>query len=283
MLERQATMRSTSSNNMTTGSPWKLILRFSLPLLVGNLLQQAYNIVDSIVVGKFVGTTALAAVGTSFPVIFLLLSLFIGLGIGSTIIISQYYGADNRESVKKTIDTTYITMFAIGVPLSIVGIFLSEPLLLLMNTPADVLPQATAYMQIIFAGTIASFGYNINSSILQGLGDSRSPLLYLLIATVTNIGLDLLFVAVFDWGVAGVAWATIIAQVVAFVFGIWHIHPDTDLHSHIIAQLAAEQAAAAGQHPAWTACRTAEHVFLDRHHGHAKTDQQLRLGLYGRL
>ena len=232
MLERQATMRSTSSNNMTTGSPWKLILRFSLPLLVGNLLQQAYNIVDSIVVGKFVGTTALAAVGTSFPVIFLLLSLFIGLGIGSTIIISQYYGADNRESVKKTIDTTYITMFAIGVPLSIVGIFLSEPLLLLMNTPADVLPQATAYMQIIFAGTIASFGYNINSSILQGLGDSRSPLLYLLIATVTNIGLDLLFVAVFDWGVAGVAWATIIAQVVAFVFGIWHINR-TQTYIHI--------------------------------------------------
>jgi putative MATE family efflux protein len=225
-------MSSSSINNMTTGTPWKLILRFSLPLLIGNLLQQAYNIVDSIVVGRFVGTTALAAVGTAFPVIFLLLSLFIGLGVGSTIIISQYYGANNRESVKKTIDTTYITMFAVGIPLSIVGILLSEPLLVLMNTPADVLPQATTYMRIIFAGTLASFGYNINSGILQGLGDSRSPLLYLLIATVFNIVLDLLFVGVFGWGVAGVAWATIIAQIIAFVFGIWHINR-TQTYIHI--------------------------------------------------
>lgn len=232
MLERQDYMRSESINNMTTGTPWKLILRFSLPLLVGNLLQQAYNIVDSIVVGRFVGTTALAAVGTAFPVIFLLISLFIGLGIGSTIIISQYYGADNRDSVKKTIDTTFITLFAVGIPLSVIGIFLSEPLLILMNTPADVLPQATTYMQIIFAGTIASFGYNINSGILQGLGDSRSPLLYLLIATISNIVLDLLFVAVFGWGVAGVAWATIIAQIIAFVFGIWHINK-TQSYIHI--------------------------------------------------
>ena len=131
-------MRTDGLNNMTTGAPWKLILKFSLPMLLGNLLQQGYNIVDSIVVGKFVGTTALAAVGTAFPVIFLLISLFIGLGIGSTIIISQYFGADNREYVKKTVDTIYITMFAIAIPLSVVGIFLSEPLLLLMNTPADV-------------------------------------------------------------------------------------------------------------------------------------------------
>jgi len=225
-------MSSSSINNMTVGTPWKLILRFSLPLLVGNLLQQAYNIVDSIVVGKFVGTTALAAVGTAFPVIFLLLSLFIGLGVGSTIIISQYYGANSRESVKKMIDTTYITMFSVGIPLSIIGILLSEPLLLLMNTPADVLPQATTYMQIIFAGTIASFGYNVNSGILQGLGDSRSPLIYLLIATIVNIVLDLLFVAVFDWGVSGVAWATIIAQIVAFLFGIWHINR-TQTYIHI--------------------------------------------------
>ena len=221
-------MRTDGLNNMTTGAPWKLILKFSLPMLLGNLLQQGYNIVDSIVVGKFVGTTALAAVGTAFPVIFLLISLFIGLGIGSTIIISQYFGADNREYVKKTVDTIYITMFAIAIPLSVVGIFLSEPLLLLMNTPADVLPQATTYMQIVFAGTIASFGYNINSGILQGLGDSKSPLIYLAIATVTNIALDLLFVAVFGWGVAGVAWATIIAQFVAFLFGIWHINHKQD-------------------------------------------------------
>jgi putative MATE family efflux protein len=217
-------MKTDGLMNMTEGEPWKLILRFSLPLLLGNILQQLYNVVDSIVVGQFVGTTALAAVGTTFPVIFLLNSLFIGIGIGATIIVSQYYGAGNRDYVKKTVDTIYIAMFAIAVPLTLVGIFLARPLLVLMNTPPDVLDQATTYMQIIFIGTIATFGYNINSGILQGLGDSVSPLLYLGLATAINIVLDLVFVIVFHWDVAGVAWATILAQLFAFLFGIWHIN-----------------------------------------------------------
>ena len=215
---------NSSMSNMTEGQPWRLILRFALPLLLGNVLQQFYNIVDSMVVGNFVGKTALAAVGTAFPVIFLVNSLFMGIGMGATIIISQYYGANDQANVKKTIDTLYISMFAVAIPLTVIGLLASRPLLLLMNTPPDTLDQATTYMQIIFIGTLASFGYNVNSGILQGLGDSRSPLVFLSIATVINIILDLVFVLAFHWDVAGVAWATILAQLFSFLFGIWYIN-----------------------------------------------------------
>ncbi len=217
-------MKNNGLINMTEGPPWKLILRFALPMLLGNILQQLYNVVDSIVVGNFVGTTALAAVGTAFPVVFLMNSLFIGIGIGATIIISQYFGAGDQRSVKETIDTIYVTMFAVAIPLSVIGIFLSRPLLVLMNTPPDVLDQAVTYMQIVFLGTAATFGFNINSGILQGLGDSRSPLIYLSLATLINIVLDLVFVIFFHWDVAGVAWATILAQFFSFLYGVWHIN-----------------------------------------------------------
>lgn len=217
-------MKKDSLLKMTEGSPARLILRFTWPLLLGNLLQQLYNIVDSIVVGQFVGHTALAAVGTAFPIIFLMISLFIGIGTGATIIISQYYGADDQKNVKRTIDTIYLTMMAVAIPLTFAGILLSRPLLMLINTPADVLPQATTYMQIVFAGLITSFGFNVNNGILQGLGDSQSPLKFLGLSTALNIGLDLLFVIVFDWGVTGVALATVLAQMTAFGFSIWYIN-----------------------------------------------------------
>ncbi len=210
--------------DMTQGTPWRLILKFTLPLLVGNILQQLYNIVDSMVVGNLIGIDALAAVGTTFPIIFLINSLFMGIGMGASIIISQYFGAGDAHSVKKSVDTIYVSMFIAALPVTLLGLLISRPLLVLINTPADILQLSTTYMQIIFIGTLASFGYNINSGILQGLGDSRSPVTYLAIATVTNILLDLLFVGVFSWGVAGVAWATVISQVIAFAFGLYHIN-----------------------------------------------------------
>lgn len=209
---------------MTQGTPWRLILGFALPLLVGNVLQQLYNIVDSIVVGNFVGTQALAAVGTSFPIIFLVVSLFMGLGMGTSIIVSQYFGAGDLHSIKKAIDTIYVTLFAVAIPVTVIGLLISRPLLVLMNTPPDTLDLATTYMQIIFLGTLSIFGFNINSGILQGLGDSRSPVIYLAISSGINIFLDLVFVVGFSWGVAGVAWATIIAQSCAFAFGVYHIN-----------------------------------------------------------
>ena len=207
-------------NTMVDGNPFRLILAFALPMLIGNVLQQLYNMVDSIVVGNYVGKIALAAVGTGFPIIFLMASLFIGIGIGATILISQYIGAGDIDNVRKTSQTIYTAMILGAIPISVIGIIFCEPILLLINTPADVMPMAKQYMVIIFAGMTGSFGYNINAGILQGLGDSKSSLLFLAIATFINIVLDLLFVVVFRWGVPGVAIATIIAQTCSWIFGI---------------------------------------------------------------
>ena len=198
--------------DMTQGSPAGLILFFALPLLVGNMFQQLYNMVDSIVVGRFVGSTALAAVGTAFPVVFLLSSMFMGLGIGAMVMVSQFYGAGDAERLKATIDTIYTALIVGIVPLSIVGILVSRPIIALLAVPADTADQCWIYMVIVLGGLIGSLGYNANSGILQGLGDSKTPLLFLVIACIINIVLDLLFVVVFHWGVAGVAIATIIAQ-----------------------------------------------------------------------
>ncbi len=211
---------SVSMNTMTEGSTLKIILTFAFPMLIGNILQQLYNMVDSIVVGNYVGKLALAAVGTGFPIIFMMAAMFIGLGLGATILISQYIGAGDMNSVQKTAQTIYTAMILGSIPISIIGIFLSEPILILINTPVDALPMAKIYMMIVFLGMIGSFGYNVNAGILQGFGDSKSSLLFLAIATVINIILDLVFVIVFHWGVAGVAIATIIAQAASWIFGI---------------------------------------------------------------
>jgi len=211
--------------DMTLGNPYKLIFMFSIPLLIGNVFQQLYNMVDSIVVGNFVGEKALAAVGTGFPVIFMMSSLFMGMGIGATIMISQFYGAKDIESVENTINTIYSAMMIGAVPLTAAGILLGGPLLRLMKVPNDgTLAMAQVYLIVVFVGIIGNLGFNINSGILQGLGDSRTSLLFLLIATIINIVLDLLFTVAFGWGVFGVAFATIIAQFCSWVFGIRFIN-----------------------------------------------------------
>ncbi len=211
--------------DMTVGSPYKLILAFSIPLLIGNIFQQLYNMVDSIVVGNFVGEKALAAVGTGFPVIFMLSSLFMGIGMGATVMISQFYGAKDYENIQNTVSTIYTALLIGSVPLAVIGVLISRPLLLLMQVPDDgTLEMATSYMIIIFIGIIGSLGFNINAGILQGLGDSRSSLYFLMIATVINIVLDLFFTIVIHMGCAGVALATIIAQIVSWVLGIIYIN-----------------------------------------------------------
>ncbi|MGD9566848.1 MAG: MATE family efflux transporter [Sedimentibacter sp.] len=209
-----------SISAMTEGSPLKIILTFAFPMLIGNVFQQLYNMVDSIVVGNYVGKLALAAVGTGFPIIFMMAAMFIGLGLGATILISQYIGAGDMENVQKTAETIYTAMIVGSIPISVIGIFLSEPILVLINTPVDALPMAKTYMMIIFSGMLGAFGFNVNAGILQGFGDSKSSLLFLSIATVINIVLDLLFVIVFHWDVAGVAIATIVAQAASWIFGI---------------------------------------------------------------
>ena len=206
--------------NMTDGRPSRLIARFSLPLLAGNVLQQMYNLVDSLVVGNFVGKEALAAVGSTFILNFLLTSLFSGLALGITIVVSQFFGAGNRDKVRATIDTAYVTAIAGAIPVTLIGLAATRPLLHLVNTPAGATMEMSAtYLSILFIGMIGTFGYNLNAGLLQGLGDSVSSLVFLAIATVLNIVLDLVFVVSFGWGVAGVAWATIISQMVSFLLG----------------------------------------------------------------
>ena len=191
--------------DMTSGNPYKLILIFSLPLLVGNIFQQLYNMVDSIVVGNVVGEKALAAVSTGFPIIFGLSSLFMGIGMGATVMISQFYGAKDLESIRHTVNTMYTALIVASIPLTIVGVLLSDPLLRLMQVPDDgTLEMARTYMIVIFIGIIGNLGFNLNAGILQGFGDSRTSLLFLLIATIINIVLDLLFAAAMGMGVFGV-------------------------------------------------------------------------------
>ncbi|MBQ5781591.1 MAG: MATE family efflux transporter [Spirochaetaceae bacterium] len=214
-----------SSLDMTVGNPTALILKFSMPLFVGNLLQQCYNLVDSIVVGKFIGKEALAAVGSSGIIVFLLVSLFSGVAMGATILISQFFGAKEHGKIKVVIDTMFSAMLVGSLIVTLGGIALSAPILRLMQTPeGEIFQMSTTYLYTLFAGVVASFGYNINAGILQGVGDSRTTLLFLAIATVVNIILDLLFVVVFDMGVFGVALATVIAQGVSFLFGVFYIN-----------------------------------------------------------
>lgn len=193
-------------------------------MLIGNVFQQMYNIVDSIVVGRFIGKAALAAVGASFPLIFLLVSFVIGITMGSTIIIAQYFGARNIEKVKRAIDTMYIVLLVSALVLMAVGLIFSRQIFSLMQLPADILPQAVLYFNIYLTGMLFFFGYNAISSILRGLGDTKTPLYFLIISTVMNIVLELLFVAVFKWGIAGSAWATVIAQGGAFLSGVIYLN-----------------------------------------------------------
>ncbi|MBQ0001279.1 MAG: MATE family efflux transporter [Clostridiales bacterium] len=201
--------------DMTDGRPWEKILLFTVPMLVGNIAQQLYSTVDSVVVGKYVGDNALAAVGSAGPILNLLIVLFVGISMGASIMVSQYFGARDRESLSFTIGNC-ITLTAIaGAFVMIVGTLVARPMLVLLNTPESILDWCTSYLQILFLGALGSAFYNILSGILRGLGDSISALIYLVVASVLNIILDLVFVATFHMGVSGVALATIIAQAIS--------------------------------------------------------------------
>jgi putative MATE family efflux protein len=203
--------------DMTKGPEFRQILLFTVPMLIGAVFQQMYNMVDSIVVGRYVGPNALAAVGTSFPVIFLLVSMVVGLTVGSGVVISQYYGAKQHEKLRRSVSTALIFQMGAGLLVSGVGILLARPLLVLLNTPPEILGSAVSYMHIYLGGMIFSFVYNSLAGFLRALGDSRTPLYFLMISTVSNIILNIYFVAVRGWGVKGVAWATVISVALASV------------------------------------------------------------------
>ena len=200
---------------MTVGTPWKRILIFTLPMLLGNIAQQLYSTVDSIVVGKYVGDLALAAVGSAMPILNMLLVLFIGISAGASIMVSQYFGARNRESLSQTIGNCITVTAICCIGMIFIASPLIRPLLILLNTPETILDWCTNYLLISLIGGAGMAYYNILSGIIRGLGDSFSALLYLLAATVINIVLDIWFVAGLGLGVPGVALATVIAQIIS--------------------------------------------------------------------
>ncbi len=210
--------------DLTTGKEGKRILNFAIPMLLGNVLQQMYNVVDSIIIGKVLGKEALAAVGANFPFIFALISFVVGVAIGATVIISQYFGAKQMDQVKKTIDTLYIFMFFASIVLTTVGIAGSRYIFEIIDLPEEVMPMAVSYFNVYAIGFVFFFGFQGTSAILRGLGDSKTPLYFMVISTFINIALDLLFVVVFDWGIEGVAAATVIAQGGAFVTIAWYLN-----------------------------------------------------------
>ncbi len=219
--------------DLTQGREARVILDFAAPMLIGNVFQQLYTTVDSVVVGRGVGKEALAAVGASFPIMFLLISLVMGITMGASIMLSQYFGARDTVRLKKTIDTSLLFLAVAAVLLTVMGLLLSGPILRAVRTPEAVFPLARQYLMIMFAGMFFLFGYNSLSAILRGLGDSRNPLYFLVVATLLNVVLDVLFVMGFHWGVAGAAWATVISQAVSFVLALAYMQRSPHAFLHV--------------------------------------------------
>ena len=198
--------------DLTQGKPLPLLFFFSLPMVAGNLFQQLYNMVDTAVVGKFVGEDAVAAVGSSFPIVFLSVAVASGLSMGCNVVVSQLFGAKRIHEMKSTVSTALISLGVLGLIIMLLGTLLAGPLLQLLGTDADIMADSRTYLQIYFGGALFLFVYNTLNGIYNAQGDSKTPLIFLMISSLTNIVLDLLFVIRFHMGVAGVAWATLIAQ-----------------------------------------------------------------------
>ena len=206
-----------TKNGITEGVIWKQLLLFFFPILIGTFFQQLYNTVDTIIVGQFVGTEALAAVGTTGTVINLLVGFFVGVASGATVIISQYFGANDRENLSKSVHTSMALAVAGGVVIMVIGIVTARPTMLAMGVPDDIMDDAVLYMNVYYLGIIGNLIYNIGTGVLRAIGDSRMPLYVLIVCCLANVVLDLLFVVVFHWGVFGVAFATILSQLISAV------------------------------------------------------------------
>lgn len=222
---------------MTVGTPWKLIASFALPVFLSQLFQQFYNTVDSLIVGRVHGTEALAAVSSSGTLIFLMISFFVGTSMGAGIVISKYYGARDYERVSRAVHTNICLGIICGVILTIIGVVLTPTFLRWMGTDPDVMPDATAYFRYYFAGAIAIVLYNNCKGVMNALGDSRRPLYYLIISSVTNVLLDLLFIAVFRWGVWAAAFATTLSQALSVVLCIIHLSKKGTLYQLQLSKL----------------------------------------------
>ena len=216
-------MQAAKKIDMTKGPIIRLVLLFALPICLGSVLQQLYSTADAFVIGNFCSSFSLAAVGTGSQPVELLLCIFLGLGTGVSILVSQYTGRGDTASLKRTVSTAVSFLYLCAVPLTILGFFIGPWILRWMQVPQDTWDYAVTYLRILFLGTLGNMGYNLNAGILRGLGDSRSSLLFLLVSCGVNIFLDLIFVALFRMDVAGAALATIIAMFCSWIFSILYI------------------------------------------------------------
>ncbi len=224
-------VRSSTVRDMTEGSIWKELTAFALPLLAGNIFQQLYNTVDSVVVGNFVGADALGAVTSTIPIVITLIGLFIGLTMGASILISQYFGAKDIPNLRKSTHTAVFSGVILSLMISGIGYLITPWLLRMMNTPESVMREAVVYLQIYSLGLFGSMLYNMGSAILRAVGDSKRPLYFLILSSILNIILDLVFVLQFESGVAGVAYATIISQFVSGAIIFWILFHSDECHS----------------------------------------------------
>ncbi len=213
-------IRINTSKDMTVGTPWKVITAFAVPVFFSQLFQQLYNTIDSLIVGNYLSTQALAAVSASGPVIFLLISFFAGTSMGAGIVISQHYGAKDMDGVSRAIHTNIVLSVICGIILTLAGVFFTPTLLRWMDTPPNVMSEAVEYFRFYFMGAVAIVLYNSCRGIMNALGDSTNPLVYLIISSVLNVVLDLLFIAVFQWGVWSAAFATTISQLASAILCI---------------------------------------------------------------
>lgn len=206
--------------DMTKGNPGKILFLFAIPMVLGNMFQQLYSIIDSIIVGKFIGAEALAAVGASYPITFVCITIANGAGIGCAVVIAQFFGAKKYIEVKSSIYTSLISMLVISLLILVIGYLLTENILTLMNTPYDIFKDAKVYLQIYFIGVVFLFIYNIVNSSFNSLGDSKTPLFFLIFSSLINIILDLIFVINLNMGVRGAAIATLISEGISAVLSV---------------------------------------------------------------
>ena len=210
--------------DMTAGTPGKIIFNFTMPIFIGNIFQQFYNMADTVIVGKFVGNAALAAVGACGTLVFLIIGFLQGVTAGFTVVTAQHFGAGNMKAMKKSVASGAVLTGIVTVILTLLSMISMAKVLHLMNTPSDMYGEAYGYIMVICGGIVAQALYNYLASVLRALGDSKRPLYFLVVAALLNIVLDLVFVLVFSWGVFGVALATILAQICSWVFGIFYIN-----------------------------------------------------------
>ncbi|MDR1171243.1 MAG: MATE family efflux transporter [Bacteroidales bacterium] len=224
--------------DLTEGKPWKSLLQFSIPMLIGNVLMQLYHIADFYIVGNYIGPEAVASVGSSMPILFALVSFIIGITMGCTVIVSQYFGAKDSVKVKRSIDTVIIFITVAALSVMVVGLIFCNPLLRLVKTPESVFNGARTFMQINLVGLLPLFGVNCLSAILRGVGDSKTPLYCMLISSALNVVLLLTFVPGMGWNIAGAAWATVLTQAlttVGMILWLNRKHPVIKITFHKLA------------------------------------------------